>query len=154
MVWSVREVFMRVLCQCGTAAIISRNNITEQVCELSCSCKDAECGHSFITSVCYKHTLVHSQVELHNGATMEGNRIRCGCGERAVIKKTNRLSYDCADLYCECKNINCKHQFVMSLYYSHTLSPSAKTTDTLVYSLVKALPPQTRHDLGRQLSMF
>ncbi|MCL9775723.1 ogr/Delta-like zinc finger family protein [Vibrio sp. S4B1] len=83
-----------------------------------------------------------------------GTRVFCGCGERAVINKTNRLSNDCADLYCECKNPECEHQFVMSLYFSHTLSPSSKTTQQLANSLVKALPPEKRQELSLQLSMF
>ncbi|ARC93459.1 transcriptional regulator [Vibrio coralliilyticus] len=76
----------------------------------------------------------------------------CGCGEPAIINKTNRLSTGCADMYCECKS--CGHQFVMSSYFSHSLSPSAKTTSELAISLIKALPPQQRHELNQQLSMF
>ncbi|EOV6248499.1 ogr/Delta-like zinc finger family protein [Vibrio parahaemolyticus] len=85
---------------------------------------------------------------------MAGTRIQCGCGERAVIKKTNRLSNDCADLYCECKSKACEHQFVMSLFFSHTLSPSSKTTSDIATSLIKVLSPDKRDHLKQQLALF
>ena len=146
--------FMRVLCKCGERAIVSRSKVSEDGCELSCSCRDADCGHSFITAIGYKHALIHSGMSLTNGASMIGSKIHCGCGERAVIKKTNRLSNDCADLYCECKNKECGHSFVVSLYYSHTLSPSAKATENLAVHLVRALSPQGRTSLQQQLALF
>ncbi|UXI02892.1 ogr/Delta-like zinc finger family protein [Photobacterium sp. TY1-4] len=71
-----------------------------------------------------------------------------------MITKTNRLSNDCADLYYQCKNPACGHKFVMSLYYSHSLSPSSKTTDDLAVALVKALSPNQRQHLAQQISLF
>nr|WP_033003459.1 ogr/Delta-like zinc finger family protein [Vibrio azureus] len=85
---------------------------------------------------------------------MIGTRVYCGCGERAVINKTNRLSNDCADLYCECKNSECGHQFVMSLYFNYTLSPSSKDTEHLANCLIKVLKPNLRENLKQQLSLF
>ncbi|MCG7499361.1 ogr/Delta-like zinc finger family protein [Vibrio sp. Of7-15] len=85
---------------------------------------------------------------------LAGSRIFCGCGERAIITKTNRLSNDCADLYCECKNHECEHQFVMSLYFSHTLSPSSMDTNDLATCLIKVLTPDKRDDLKQQLALF
>ncbi|EGR0802258.1 ogr/Delta-like zinc finger family protein [Vibrio parahaemolyticus] len=150
---------MRVYCKCGERAVISRSNAADANCaELSCSCSNPDCGHTFVSAIGYKHSLKPSTLHLGIGAaskpSMFGSRVFCGCGERAVIKKTNRLSNDCADLYCECKNPACEHQFVMSLYFSHTLSPSSKTTSELAQALVKSLPPQKRLELSTQLSMF
>lgn len=150
---------MRVYCKCGERAIVSRSNAAEaNYAELSCSCSNPDCGHTFVSAIGYKHSLKPSKLHIGIGAaskpSMFGSRVFCGCGERAVIKKTNRLSNDCADLYCECKKPACEHQFVMSLYFSHTLSPSSKTTSELAQALVKSLPSQKRLELSTQLSMF
>ncbi len=158
---SVRKLgqCMRVYCQCGERAIVSRSNNADANCaELSCSCSNPNCGHTFVSAIGYKHSLKPSKLHLGIGAaskpSMFGSRVYCGCGERAVIKKTNRLSNDCADLYCECKNPACEHQFVMSLFFSHTLSPSSKTTSDLATCLIKALSPDNRDHLKQQLALF
>lgn len=151
---------MRVLCKCGARAIISRSDVTDDCANLFCSCSDPECGHTFVSPLGYKHSLVHSKLLNSSpkaAATVpmvNGSRVSCGCGERAVITKTNRLSNDCADLYYQCKNPACGHKFVMSLYYSHSLSPSSKTTDDLAVALVKALSPNQRQSLAQQISLF
>lgn len=146
---------MRVYCQCGERAIVSKSTIKSADCaDLSCSCSNPECGHSFVSAIGYRHSLKKSTIHLGIGASLIGSRIHCGCGERAVIKKTNRLSNDCADLYCECKNPTCAHQFVMSLYFSYTLSPSSTTTCSLANCLIKALSPDKRDHLKQQLALF
>ncbi|EJE4534169.1 ogr/Delta-like zinc finger family protein [Vibrio parahaemolyticus] len=150
---------MRVYCKCGERAIVSRSIANDANCaDLSCSCSNPECGHTFVSAIGYRHSLKPSKLLMGIGAankpSMFGSRIFCGCGERAVIKKTNRLSNDCADLYCECKNPACEHQFVMSLYFSHTLSPSSKTANDLADCLIKALSPDKRNHLKQQLSLF
>ncbi|EJH67105.1 hypothetical protein VCHE25_1060 [Vibrio cholerae HE-25] len=42
----------------------------------------------------------------------------------------------------------------MNLSYSHTLSPSAKTTSQLAFDLCKALTPEARQQLKHQLNML
>ena len=150
---------MRVYCQCGERAIVNRSiSIDADCADLSCSCSNPECGHSFVSALGYKHSLQPSKLHLGLGAASKpslfGSRIVCGCGKRAIIKKTNRLSNDCADLYCECKNPECQHQFVMSLYFSHSLSPSSKTTSELSTCLIKALKPEHLNHLKQQLALF
>ena len=146
---------MRVYCQCGERAIVSKSTIkSADSADLSCSCSNPECGHSFVSAIGYRHSLKKSTIHLGIGASLIGSRIHCGCGERAVINKTNRLSNDCADLYCECKNQECGHQFVMSLYFSHTLSPSSKTTSNLAHCLLSVLSPERRDHLKQQLALF
>ncbi|QXO19225.1 ogr/Delta-like zinc finger family protein [Vibrio ostreae] len=82
-------------------------------------------------------------------------RVLCPeCGEKARIQKSNRLTNSVADLYCACGDPECGHTFVMNLSYSHTLSPSAKTTSQIAFNLVKALPPEQRQQLKHQLSML
>ncbi|MBW3809520.1 ogr/Delta-like zinc finger family protein [Aeromonas hydrophila] len=69
-------------------------------------------------------------------------RVYCKvCGQRGRITKTNRLSDDVSDLYCQCTDAECGH-----LVFAHTLSPSAKTTNQRVLSLMGSLTPE-----GRQL---
>ncbi|AUR95196.1 ogr/Delta-like zinc finger family protein [Vibrio cyclitrophicus] len=150
---------MRVYCKCGERAIVSRSKAADANCaELSCSCSNPDCGHTFVSALGYKHSLKHSKIHLGMGAaskpSLSGSRIFCGCGERSIITKTNRLSNDCADLYCECKNQACGHQFVMSLYFNYTLSPSSKATSDLAACLSQVLPPNKRLELSRQLSLI
>ncbi|WP_081275639.1 ogr/Delta-like zinc finger family protein [Vibrio cyclitrophicus] len=75
------------------------------------------------------------------------------CGEKARIQKSNRISTVYSDLYCSCSDPECGHSFVMNLTFSHTLSPSAKTTSQLAFEIVKALSPEQRQELQRQLSL-
>ncbi len=76
------------------------------------------------------------------------------CGGKAVKQKTNWLSQDCADVYYACKDVECGHTFVVKSGYSHTLSPSAKTTSQLAFNMIKALAPEQRAELQQQLSML
>ena len=72
-------------------------------------------------------------------------KIECPeCGSKAVIRKTNRKHRKIADIYCACADVECGHTFVMNLTFSHTLSPSAKTGDALVQTLLKNLSPNQK----------
>mgnify|MGYP006148159257 CR=1 FL=1 len=72
-------------------------------------------------------------------------RVYCKvCGQRGRITKTNRLSDDVSDLYCQCTDAECGHSWVATLSFAHTLSPSAKTTNQLVLSLMGSLTPEGR----------
>jgi len=76
------------------------------------------------------------------------------CGEKSRIQKSNRISTSYSDLYCSCCDPECGHTFVMNLSYSHSLSPSAKTTSQIAFNLVKALAPEQQKELKQQLSML
>lgn len=72
-------------------------------------------------------------------------RVYCKeCGQRGRITKTNQLSSAVADLYCQCTDAECGHSWVATLSFSHTLSPSSRTTSQLVLSLVGSLTPEGR----------
>ncbi|WP_323904822.1 Ogr/Delta-like zinc finger protein [Aeromonas hydrophila] len=72
-------------------------------------------------------------------------RVYCKvCGQRGRITKTNRLSDDVSDLYCQCTDAECGHSWVATLSFSHTLSPSSRTASQLVLNLVSALSPEGR----------
>ncbi|MEI7408155.1 ogr/Delta-like zinc finger family protein [Pectobacterium aroidearum] len=66
------------------------------------------------------------------------------CGEKAVIRKTNRKHRKIADIYCACSDVECGHTFVMNLTFSHSLSPSAKTGDKLLQTVIESLSPEQR----------
>ncbi|EHH1172432.1 ogr/Delta-like zinc finger family protein [Vibrio parahaemolyticus] len=76
------------------------------------------------------------------------------CGQKSRIQKSNRISASYSDLYCSCSDPECGHTFVMNLSYSHTLSPSAKTTLQLAFNMVNALAPEHREELKQQLSIL
>ncbi|AUI87688.1 transcriptional regulator [Vibrio azureus] len=76
------------------------------------------------------------------------------CGAKACIQKSNRISTSYSDLYCSCSDPECGHTFVMNLSFSHTLSPSAKTTTQMAFNLVKALGPEQKKELKNQLSIL
>lgn len=72
-------------------------------------------------------------------------RIYCKeCGVRGRITKTNHLSDAVADLYCQCTDAECGHTWVATLSFTHTLSPSARTTNQMALALVRGLTPQGR----------
>ncbi|ELB2878311.1 ogr/Delta-like zinc finger family protein [Vibrio parahaemolyticus] len=73
------------------------------------------------------------------------------CEEKARIQKSNRISASYSDLYCSCSDPECGHTFVMNLTFSHTLSPSSKTTSQMAFELVKALSSESRKELKNQL---
>ncbi|MFB2670187.1 ogr/Delta-like zinc finger family protein [Shewanella xiamenensis] len=80
-------------------------------------------------------------------------RILCtSCGKKAIIGKTDRLSVAHANLYCSCSDPECGHTFVTNVSFSHTLSPSAKNTSEIVTALAKALSPEQRKTLQRELA--
>ncbi|TRY13548.1 ogr/Delta-like zinc finger family protein [Shewanella hanedai] len=82
-------------------------------------------------------------------------RIHCtACGKKAIIGKTNRLSLAYADLYCSCTDPKCGHTFVANLSFSHTLSPSAKSTTAIVSELFRALSPVQRQQIQQELNLL
>ncbi|WP_019615106.1 ogr/Delta-like zinc finger family protein [Psychromonas ossibalaenae] len=82
-------------------------------------------------------------------------RILCPeCGEKSSIQKSNRISLGYSDLYCSCHDPECGHSFVMNLSFSHTLSPSAKTSTQLAFELLKTLAPSQQQELKAQLSLL
>ncbi|MGP1718762.1 MULTISPECIES: Ogr/Delta-like zinc finger protein [Shewanella] len=82
-------------------------------------------------------------------------RVLCtSCGKKAVIGKTDRLSLAHANLYCSCSDPECGHTFVANVSFSHTLSPSAKSSSQLVRQLVNAMSPDHRLQLQRELNLL
>lgn len=61
------------------------------------------------------------------------------CGANSVIKKTSRKHRQISDLYCACSDFECGHTFVMNMTFSHTISPSAKSQEQLLRSVISSL---------------
>lgn len=145
---------MRIECQCGSRAVVSRSEKeSNDSASLFCSCTNPECGHTFVSSLSFKHSLfvpASATPSAPLSASVVGKRIVCSCGERACIQKTNRLSANVADLYCECSG--CGHRFVMVRSFSHTLSPSALNTEALIMAIIRIIPLDIRRKLKEHLN--
>lgn len=66
------------------------------------------------------------------------------CGANGIIRKTARKHRQISDLYCACTDVECGHTFVMNVTFSHTLSPSAKTGDKLLKTVIDGMNLQQR----------
>lgn len=62
------------------------------------------------------------------------------CGGKAVIHSRKQQTNEVADLYCSCRDPLCGHTFKMTLAFSHTISPSAKTSKKMLADLIASLP--------------
>ncbi|MGT3336465.1 ogr/Delta-like zinc finger family protein [Yersinia enterocolitica] len=92
-----------------------------------------------------RNTLKFQKFTTFGARNMRVLKIECTeCGAKAVIKKTNRKHREIADVYCACGDVECGHTFVLNLTYSHTISPSAKTGDKLLQTVVQGLNPHQK----------
>lgn len=66
------------------------------------------------------------------------------CNSKAIIRKTVRKHRHISDIYCACADVECGHTFVLNMTFSHTLSPSAKTSDKLLQTVIENLSPKQR----------
>ncbi|MDC9605368.1 ogr/Delta-like zinc finger family protein [Xenorhabdus griffiniae] len=64
------------------------------------------------------------------------------CDAKAIIRKTNRMHREIADMYCSCPDVECGHILMMNLTFSHTISPSAKTGNILLRNVINNLSSQ------------
>ncbi|MGR6782727.1 ogr/Delta-like zinc finger family protein [Moritella viscosa] len=86
-----------------------------------------------------KYRIIYRSVCELSGCFM---RVLCPeCGVKSRIQKTNRISNSYTDLYCSCNSAECGHSFVMNLSFSHTLSPSAKSSSQLAFELLRTHSP-------------
>lgn len=76
--------------------------------------------------------------ELEEGSALQINCIECG--GKSVISSRTEKDKKVSDLYCSCKNPLCGHTFVMTLAFSHTLSPSASGSKRMMVDLLRSLP--------------
>ncbi|MCK9818271.1 ogr/Delta-like zinc finger family protein [Pseudomonas sp. MAFF 302046] len=78
-------------------------------------------------------------------------RVICKCGHKGRIGHSEALSPDFRKLYCQCLDVHCGHSWVAHLTFSHTLSPSAKSVDSLLFDRLRELPKAQQRLLFDQL---
>lgn len=71
------------------------------------------------------------------------------CKGKARITSRQELSIEFAKLYCSC--LDCGHQFVMNLTYSHATRPPAGTIEQLLFDRLRDLPRAQQRQLFDQL---
>ena len=77
-------------------------------------------------------------------------RVECNrCGKSATIYSSRKESDSVKILYCSCSNPHCGHTFVMSLSFSHTLSPSVLDFPE---DVIKKLQTATRPEQKRMFA--
>ncbi len=69
------------------------------------------------------------------------------CQGKAVIASRAVKDPKVSDLYCSCKNPACGHTFVMTLSFSHTLSPSATQGKKILADMIRSLPKAEQMEL-------
>ena len=80
-------------------------------------------------------------------------RVTCKCGHKAAIKDSRAHSPDFVTLYLQCLDVMCSHSWVAHLTFHHTLSPSAKMVDRLVFDRLQEMPPQQQREMFNQLGL-
>ncbi|EDT6692633.1 ogr/Delta-like zinc finger family protein [Salmonella enterica subsp. enterica] len=79
------------------------------------------------------------------GIKLRSPKIICPeCNSNSTIKKTVRKHPHLSDVYCACNNVECGHTFVVNMTFSHTLSPSAITSDRAIKTLIDMMSPGQR----------
>lgn len=79
-------------------------------------------------------------------------RVYCNvCASKGRISSREELSLEFARLYCQCSSVACGHTWVATLTFSHTLSPSAKAVDRLLFDRLRTLSRDKQRDLFEQL---
>ncbi|EEZ6654352.1 ogr/Delta-like zinc finger family protein [Escherichia coli] len=76
---------------------------------------------------------------------MRSPKIICPeCNSNSTIKKTVRKHPHLSDVYCACNNVECGHTFVVNMTFSHTLSPSALSSDRAIKTLIDMMSPEQK----------
>ncbi|ENA4997864.1 ogr/Delta-like zinc finger family protein [Escherichia albertii] len=76
---------------------------------------------------------------------MRSPKIICPeCNGNSTIKKTVRKHPHLSDVYCACNNVECGHTFVVNMTFSHTLSPSALSSDRAIKTLIDMMSPEQK----------
>ncbi len=71
--------------------------------------------------------------------------IKCTqCGNKAYVKSGKTHTTEHRDIYCGCSNMMCGHTFVMTLSFSHTISPSVNDSKKIILDLLKSMPQEER----------
>ncbi len=91
-----------------------------------------------------------NKVKLRELTALRENNMRVmkvicpACGADARIHKRNQKHRQLADIYCACTDLECGHTFVSELTFRRTLSPSAKSKETLLREALDGLTENER----------
>ncbi|EPI3183135.1 ogr/Delta-like zinc finger family protein [Escherichia coli] len=89
-----------------------------------------------------KHTPLKNRLR---GNKLRSPKIICPeCNGNSTIKKTVRKHPHLSDVYCACNNVECGHTFVVNITFSHTLSPSALSSDRAIKTLIDMMSPEQK----------
>ncbi|HAK5456341.1 TPA: ogr/Delta-like zinc finger family protein [Salmonella enterica] len=89
--------------------------------------------------------LKYQRFQINGARDMRVLKVKCPeCGAKAVIRKTNPKHPHISDIYCACTDVECGHTFVLNLTFSHTLSPSAKTGDMMLQTIINSFSPEQK----------
>lgn len=79
-------------------------------------------------------------------------RVYCKeCQSKGRITTSEQLDPKFVKLYCQCNSAICGHTWVANLTFSHTLSPSAKAVDRLIFDRVRDMSRAQQQDLFEKL---
>ncbi|AXF78294.1 transcriptional regulator [Erwinia tracheiphila] len=62
------------------------------------------------------------------------------CGQRAIIKKTERIHPHLYTLYCSCTDTDCQQKFAAQFSFIKTQVPGATASSRLIHDLIKYIP--------------
>ena len=79
-------------------------------------------------------------------------RVYCKeCRSKGRITTSEQLDPKFVKLYCQCSSAVCGHTWVANLTFSHTLSPSAQTVDSLIFDRVRGMTRAQQQDLFEKI---
>lgn len=79
-------------------------------------------------------------------------RVRCKCGQLAVIQTSNEMDLQLKQVYCACTDPECGHTFVVNVEFSHTLSPSAHDLPEELRKRIRETAPTEQASLFSEVS--
>ena len=75
-------------------------------------------------------------------------RIYCTeCEAKATIRSSEQLSTTTRKAYCVCTNPACGHSFVVTISFSHTISPSALSLPRMLRDAIQEQSPAQIREL-------
>ncbi|WP_375804063.1 ogr/Delta-like zinc finger family protein [Proteus terrae] len=73
----------------------------------------------------------------YSGVHYENNENHLSdCGEKVIIRKTNRKYRTFSDCYCQCTNLECEITFVLNVTFRHDLSPGKPAVENMIDKLI------------------
>lgn len=147
--------------ECGERSTINKVSYTGVTgAALTCTCNNHACGHVAVWECGFAHT-IKSPLTLTNATQRDitaspkqiSKFVMCcqNCGQRAIIRKTERQHPQSYTFYCACTNKDCLHRFTASFNFKTALVPGAIASGRLIQDLIKYIPASERENIIRVL---